>query len=185
MPRISLTDIFNTIKENPDAKVTIDTLTVVPLKGGKGNSFQNRVHKFVEEMEVELYIPGVKNGYAERVKERAAAEGLDPDNYVAKPRAWGTRIDNTPVIEHKGEHYIEVFVTKPGTSSLLYDFEGKGDTSKFRPISPESVEGYPEKKDEGSHTQDGLTEKVVVRTIKKANILRFRVGDKVFDPHAE
>ena len=56
--------------------------------------------------------------YANSVNNQREREGGTAD-FVAKPRHWGERIDGTPLVEHKGNYYLEMKVEK----SLDYRFE--------------------------------------------------------------
>jgi len=49
--------------------------------------------------------------YENAVNKQLAREGEVAD-FVAKPRKWGTHIDGTPLIEHKGNYYLEMKVEK-------------------------------------------------------------------------
>ena len=49
--------------------------------------------------------------YANSVNNQRQREG-NTDVFVAEPRKWGTRIDGTPLIEHKGQFYVELKVEK-------------------------------------------------------------------------
>lgn len=172
--------VFDAVRANPAEPIHINMRTQVKLKGGQSNSMQNRIFKETEDLRIELAIPGVAGGYADRLKEQAVADGLNPDTYQPKARAWGTRIDNSPLIEHKGEHYLEFFVTGSGKTRYVYDINNSGRADEFVEIKPSMIEGLPESKEVGSHVQDGLSKKVDVRCVKLANITRIRIGDTVF-----
>ena len=175
-----ITDVFNFIRENPSAKITIDMRTEQKLSGGKSNPMQGRVFKETLHLPIELALPGVAGGYAERLKDQAMSDGLDPSAYQPKERVWGTRIDNSPLIEHKDEHYLEFFVVGSGIVSYVFDENNTRRAEDFVSIEKDKIEGLPAPRDVGSHTQDGLTKKVDVRCVKLANITRIRVDDKIF-----
>jgi len=102
--------------------------------------------------------------YGETVKERLIAEGKDPGAYTPSERKWGVRINDTPLIEHKGEVYLEVIVLDPGVTTYLVDGV---ETAK------EDVNGLPTTKPTPAK-QGGLEDKIILRTIKLSNIRRFQ-----------
>ena len=147
--------------------VGIDTLTNVPLKGGKKNPLQGKVQKRVTGSSVMVFQNKNINGYDAMVKRRLESEGKDPNNFKLSPRAWGNRIENTPFIEHEkdGEmkYYLEVIFLKAGTSEYLLD--GKV-------VSKDEIDGLPESREGG---QGGLDDKVIVRSYKLESIVKLRI----------
>jgi hypothetical protein len=62
--------------------------------------------------------------------------------YVAKPRTWGTLI-NPYIIEHKGNYYLQVFVTKSSEpvykiDDVVCDYNVLKEWMRERPTSSES-----------------------------------------------
>jgi hypothetical protein len=109
-----------------------------------------------------------KHGYAEMVKRRLIQEGKAPESFNLKPRKWGTRIPNLPIVEHKGEQYLEVIFLNTGKTS--YTLDGN-------PIAKEQIEGLkstPFNED----AQGGLNNQVVVRTFKASNITGLTINKK-------
>ena len=49
--------------------------------------------------------------YENAVNNQLGREGEAKD-FIAKPRSWGVHIDGTPLIEHKGNYYLEMKVEK-------------------------------------------------------------------------
>ena len=147
--------------------VGIDTLTNVPLKGGKKNAQQGRVQKRVTGSSVMVFQNKKINGYDAMVKRRLVNEGKDPASFELSPRAWGNRIPNTPFVEHEkdGEmrYYLEVIFLKAGDVEYLLD--GKV-------VSKDEIVGLPEKR-EGE--QGGLDNKVVVRSYSLDSIVKLRI----------
>ena len=86
------------------------------LTGGKKNPFQGRVKKITDGANVMIFSGTAQNGYENMVKRRMLEEGKDPDTFVLGKRAWGTRIGETPFIEHNGKHYLECVFISPGKS---------------------------------------------------------------------
>lgn len=56
--------------------------------------------------------------YENAVNNQLAREGEATD-FVAKPRSWGVHVPGTPLVEHKGNYYVELKVEK----SLDHRFE--------------------------------------------------------------
>lgn len=141
----------------------IDTETDVKLRGGKKNPMQGRVTK--KHIGATVMVFQNKNGsaYDKMVRRRLEQEGKDPDSFELSPRAWGTRLEGIPFVEHNGAHYLEVIFIRPGESSYFLD--GK-------PIDKDRIEGLPEPK-EGS--QGGLEDKVVIRTYALSSIRKLRI----------
>ena len=147
--------------------VGLDTLTIPTLKGGKGNPMQGEVAKFNEGSSVMVFQNKNSNGYENMVMKRLIAEGKNPESFELGKRTWGTRIEGTPLIEHKGEYYLEVIFLKSGEVS--YYHEGKE-------IHKNEVIGL-EEKEEGK--QGGLDNKVIIRTFKVASLISVRINSKV------
>jgi hypothetical protein len=169
----TLQDILNDI--NGAEFAAIDTMTVVPLLGGKKNPMQGRVIKRSEGCSVMLFTNQKSNAYAKMVARRLEKEGKDAANFTLGPRTWGERIPNTPFVQHikdgVTQMYLEViFMHGPKRIEFLYD--GK-------PIAREDVIGL--KADEpNEESQGGLENKVIVRTFKCENIKRIRTDRKEY-----
>jgi hypothetical protein len=153
---------------NGGSFIGIDTLTDVKLSGGKANEMQGGVQKAVVGSSVMVFSNKNSNAYENMVERRLIAEGKDPQSFELSPRTWGTRIENTPLIEHKGEYYLEVIFLKAGETS--YFFNGK-------PIKKDLIKGLPEKT-EGE--QGGLGNKVIIRTFKIQSLARITINKEVY-----
>lgn len=148
----------------------LDTVTQVKLKGGKKNPFQGRVTKFTKNSSVMLFTNKSSNAYENMVKRRLETEGKDPSSFELKARAWGSRIPNTPFVEHKDNKYLECIFLKGGKSVYLVDGV---ETPK------EQIEGLEEKSSKDD-SQGGLDNKVIIRTYSIDSIKELRVmGEKV------
>lgn len=142
--------------------VGMDTETTVVLKGGKSNPLQGRVTKVMTGAQVMSFANRNGSAYDAMVQRRLAAEGKDPASFELGPRAWGERVQGTPFIEHKGEHYLEVIFLHAG--AVQYQLDGVA-------VDADSINGLPDKR-EG--TQGGLEDKVVIRTFKLDSITALR-----------
>jgi hypothetical protein len=142
--------------------ISIDTITPVTLKGGKSNPFQGRVTKEVTGSNVMVFQNKTTNAYENMVNRRLNKEGKST-TFEVGPRAWGTRIANTPFVEHKGQLYLEVIFLAAGERRILVD---------GRPFNG-TIQGMDEK-EESAH-QGGLNDKVIIRTYNVAHIERITV----------
>lgn len=112
-------------------------------------------------------------GEAER---RAKAE----EAFQVKPRKWGERIPNTPIIRHvkAGElhpnFYLDAYFLRAGKTEYLLDGQ---------PIDEDKIEGLKKvEAKEGDHIQGGLkaSEQVQVRSIGLAGVLAIRTGGQTY-----
>lgn len=143
--------------------VGLDTATPVKLKGGKKNPQQGRVTKVMTGAQVMSFSNKNGSAYDAMVRRRLEQEGKDPDSFELSPRAWGERIEGTPFVEHKGEHYLEVIFLQAG--AVQYQLDGQ-------PVNAEEIEGLPAARE--STGQGGLENSVVIRTFKLENVTALR-----------
>lgn len=144
---------------NGNTIISIDTVTVPKLKGGKSNPMQGVVRKVMIGANVMVFTNKRSNGYENMVMRRLAQEGKDPSSFQLGPRAWGQRIEGTPFIEHNGALYLEVIFLKPGKSHYEHG---------VRKIDRSEVIGLEEASEGGE--QGGLENKVIIRTFKADSI---------------
>lgn len=93
-------------KVNGCTFATIDS-TTLPRPG---------LRKVTTGTRVILFTNKKVNGYGELVKRRLIEAGKDPRNFVLGDLPWGERIPDTPVIIHRGLHYLQTVVLEPGQS---------------------------------------------------------------------
>lgn len=166
-----MTNLHTLITENVNGStfISIDTQTDVKLKGGKKNLCQGRVSKRTTKSNVMVFQNKSTNAYQNMVEKRLTSEGKDPSNFELSPRTWGTRIVNTPFVEHKGQYYLEVIFLKSGDVEVLLDNEV---TDKS------TIEGYPSTKVESD--QGGLSDKVIIRTFKIDSITSITINKQQY-----
>lgn len=154
--------------------VSLDCITEPKLSGGKSNPHQGRVAKRTVGLRVQLFNNQTKNAYEAMVNRRRKAEGND-EPFVVAPLKWGTRIPNSPFIEHNGGLYIQTVCHNSGKSTYLLDGV---ETPK------EMIQGLPA--EQGSGRQELSDEnKVIVRTFKLDSIRAARLfGEEVGTPLA-
>jgi hypothetical protein len=149
--------------------IGIDTVTTPKLKGGKSNPHQGRVQKHMTGANVMLFQNKKVNGYDAMVKRRLVGEGKNPESFVLSPRKWGTRIPNTPFVEHNGNQYLEVIFLHAG--DVHYTLDGVE-------VDPQEIEGLDLEKKEGA--QGGLNDKVIIRTFKVESITAIRINKEEY-----
>ena len=162
--------------------VGLSTETNVSLKGGKKNPLQGKVTKKNTGANIMVFQNKFVNGYEEMVRRRLQKEGKDPDNFTLGKLPWGTRIEGTPFIEHKGDHYLQAVFLRSGKSEYFVDgvltdpkeIEGL-ELDKSVPVT-EDVEGK-----EKAIAQGGLENQVIIRTINLKNITKVVVDGKDFE----
>ncbi len=149
--------------------IGIDTHVDVKLTGGMKNPQQGRVTKRMLGASVMAFTNQNMNAYKAMVQRRLGKEGKDPEKFVLKERAWGVRIPNMPIVEHKGTYYLEVIFITPGVAEYLLDGV----------VVPESsIQGLPQRT-EGE--QGGLDDKVIIRDFKAESITELRINGTVFN----
>lgn len=150
---------------NGSSFIGLTTVTDVKLNktlGGRGtgpNPHFGRVVKVTEGASVMVFQNKNINGYEAMVKRRLEQEGKAATDFQLGPRAWGTRLENLPVVEHNGKYYLEVIFLKAGRSHYLLN--GK-------PVAKDDIIGMPADRDAGE--QGGLENKVIIRTYAFDNI---------------
>lgn len=160
-------DIYDVLKKIQGCTfASMDNITQVKLKGGKKNEMQGRVTKHTSNNQVMLFTNQNSNGYENMVRRRLEAEGKSPESFQLGSLPWGTRVPNTPLIEHNGKYYIQVIFNRPGSSVYFLDDQE---------IQPEDIEGFdaPKISGEGQGLEDDHA--VVVRTFALDSIKAIRL----------
>ncbi len=139
---------------NGNSICSIDTETIPQLLGGRKNPMQGEIRKVTIGTNVMVFQNKKVNGYDAMVRRRLEKEGKDPESFVLSPRQWGQRIENTPFVEHNGEHYLEVICLKAGKTHYMHG---------ARPI-------------EDGGEQGGLENKVVIRSYKFSSIRAININ---------
>ena len=155
-------------KNNEDQADTINALIAT---GVTKNPFDERVVKHTTGTSVILFSNSKSNGYENMVKRRLTNEGKDPNDFVLSPPKWGTRIEDTPIIEHNGEYYLEVILQKVGTQVFLVEDEN----GKFVETPKENIFGLPKERDD-EKSQGGLETKVMICRYKLSSITGIRAN---------
>lgn len=138
--------------------IALDTLTPVKLVGGKANPDQGRITKQTIGSNVMVFQNKNSNAYQNMINKRLISEGKNPEFQVGE-RTWGTRIKNTPFVEHNGEMYLEVIFLKCGDVTYLRDGQL---------VNKSDIQGLPVEQEGGN--QGGLDNKVIIRSFKFSSI---------------
>tara|TARA_Y100000310_G_scaffold148347_1_gene147588 strand:+ start:2219 stop:2752 length:534 start_codon:yes stop_codon:yes gene_type:complete len=108
--------------------------------------------------------------YSNSLVNQAKRENVSTE-FDVQPRKWGIRLPNSPLVEHKGNLYLEAKVEKV-YSTRFTDIDGneldKQDVLPFLPKKRESA------------TQDRLEKKIYLRDFKLASIKKFAFDGKIY-----
>ena len=143
--------------------ISLDTQTNVKLKGGKSNPYQGRVMKVTRGINAMIFKSGV--GYENMINTRLKQEYPNSPDYKFEsgPRRWGQRLNDTPIIQHTDNEYLEYIALNSGVTTYYLD----GDE-----ISKSLIEEYLPPVNNGE--QGGIQNKVIIRTPKLESILRVK-----------
>lgn len=108
--------------------------------------------------------------YSNSLDNQAKREGKEID-FDIKPRRWGVRLPNTPLVEHKGKHYLE-YKAEDVQSVEYFTEEGEQ-------IEKSQIEEFLPKPRHSS-TQDDLDKKIILRDVAIENIISLRISKKVY-----
>jgi len=108
--------------------------------------------------------------YANSLNSQAKREGKEID-FDIKPRRWGVRLPNTPLVEHKGKHYLE-YKAEDVQSVEYFTEEGEQ-------IEKSEIEQFLPQKS-ASSTQKELDKKIILRDVAIENIISLRISKKVY-----
>lgn len=106
--------------------------------------------------------------YAGSVNRKLIKKGKEPD-FVAKPRKWGSKLPNTPIIFHENKYYLEARFLN-NEPQVEYMVEGV--------VTDKAVlETYlPVRKTESIREHQGLDEEITIRDFNVANIHELTVN---------
>lgn len=106
--------------------------------------------------------------YTNAVKSQMKKEGV-AGGFKSKGRAWGSHVENTPLIEHKGNYYLE---TRPISSMGRKYFIVEGD--KVKVIDKETAESWIQERKEAPGQP--VEKKVIVRDYKLGSLLQIKIN---------
>lgn len=152
---------------NGAAIISIDTLTVERLRGGRSNPFYGKVKKRVTGSNVMVFQNKTTNAYENMVQRRLIDEGKDPTLFELSPRPWGVRLQDTPFVKHGSEYYLEVIFLRSG--KVKYYVSGR----LFQKDDILDLEARGEEPEQG-----GLVNKVIVRSYKCESVIAITINGK-------
>lgn len=162
--------------------IGLDTLTEPSLRkthptAGRGvpNPHYGRVTKRMTGANVMVFTNKNGSAYEGMVQRRLIQEGKDPTTFDLKPRAWGQRIPNMPIVEHFKDgvmsYYLEVIFLRPGKVEWLLDNQ---------PIQQSEIIGLPSS-EVNEDAQGGLDNLVIIRSFKADSITELRIDGQAWN----
>lgn len=134
-------------------------VAITDVKLNKSNPYFGRLQK---KQRSNVFI---NFDYENSVNKALIKEGKTPD-FKAKPRQWGNRIPNTPLILHKNVYYLEARFLKH-EPHVEYFLDGDS-------IEKEMIENHlPPERNEAKH---GLEEAIIIRDFKIDSIHEITVN---------
>jgi hypothetical protein len=77
------------------------------------------VKKVTTGERVMLFTNKHGSGYEKMVHRRLRECGLNPKTFTVEDLLWGSRVPNTPLIEHHGKYYLQVVVLQQGETDTF------------------------------------------------------------------
>ena len=165
------TNIRTAVNENVNGAtfISMTTSTSPTLTGGEANPFKGRVQKVMTGANVMVFQNKNSNGYMNMIRRRLTSEGKNPDAFKLSDRAWGTRIPNTPFVEHKGGHYLEVIFLNAG--EVHFEVDGViTDAEDIAGLTYTPTTAH----------QGGLNDKVIIRSFKIESIRSLTIAGETY-----
>jgi len=146
--------------------INIRTKTKVTMNK-TNNPFYDRVEKDTWQ------VVNINFDYENAVNNKLTKEGKEAD-FEAKARKWGERVDNTPIITHKGEFYVELgFLNDKQKPKVTYLLDGNVATEdELLAIKP----FFKEKNEETLLEHQGTENVVKIRDVKLSNIKEIKIN---------
>lgn len=72
------------------------------------------ITKVTKGEQVILFSNTADSGYESMIRRRLKEFGRDPNTFVVSDLPWGTRVENLPIIAHKGRFYLQAVRLYPG-----------------------------------------------------------------------
>jgi hypothetical protein len=124
----------------------------------------------------------IGNCYETAVNNRGEKLGLDNFDFTASPRTWGSRVENSAIIEHKNEYYLEYFYLNANKSTYKYVWEN-GDELTQEELSIAKIDFLPVNNGSNKQAEAGLDkeEQIAINTVKIDNILSIKAFGKEYN----
>lgn len=163
MINISQQELVQLLRDVKGAKPATILAITIPAMRKTGNPYVDKVTK------MQTSNVFINFNYANNVN-TARFRNDEETGFVAKPRHWGQRIAGTPLVEHKGNYYLECRFMKASTP--IYMIDGQ-------PTQKSVLEPWLQESTSNAEHQ-GLTEEteIIVRDFKLINVKEIKL-DKV------
>ncbi len=170
MNRITIIDLQVKLSQVRTATfVTITSLTDPTMNKG-GNPFYGRLKKkSTANVQINFNYANAVN----KVRDKETTE-LEVETFVPHARKWGERIQGTPLVQHKGQIYVEArFINSPSKTEFFCD----GNL-----IDKTEVAQYLKEPNSNAEHQ-GIQEEneVIVRDFKLSNIVAIKMMGEEFE----
>lgn len=147
-------------------------IAVTPVKMNKKNKEKepNPYHNLVfKRQKANVFI---NFDYTKSVNRARDKEGND-EEFVAKKRAWGEKVDGTPIITHNGKYYLE---------TRFLGYEPQIEYLKENVAIDKSLfESFlPPERSTASKEHQGLEEEIIIRDIDIKNIHQITFGGDTY-----
>ena len=150
--------------------ISVDSVHSVSLTGGKSNPMKDKVTKISHGVLLLVSFSDV-DVYTNMIHRRLVKEGKSPSEYVPGKLSYGTRVQNSPFLEHSDSLYLSGIVLRSGKS--VYYLDGVE-------IHPAKITGLPKPSAVSAESQGGLEHRVIYRNYKVDSILGMRAFGKKF-----
>jgi hypothetical protein len=167
MPTINRTELELLLRNVKGTTLAGVVILTVPQVNKKVNGVANPIHGRVQKRAHRNVVLGFK--YENSVNNQRIREDKDAD-FVAEPRAWGVRIDGTPLVSHNDNLYLECKVERVVEAQYLLDGQ---------PVEDSEVEPYlPVRKPSSRQEVD---RPVVLIDVKLENVEQLRIFGEVYN----
>jgi len=166
--KITRSELIRRLTETDSSSsfISIDAETV-PSMRKTGNPFHGSVMK-------RSTTSGIINfHYSNAVNNQREREGNE-EVFVSKPRTWGTRIEKSPLVEHKGSFYIEMKVEDVSTSEFFNTETGDS-------VAKDQLLEWLPKSRTGVSENQGTDKAIFIRDYKVNSITGIRMYGEDFE----
>jgi len=164
MKEITKSELIELLKNLKTATPATIITQTTPKMRKKNNPYFDKVTKF---MKANVFI---NFNYENSVNKVLDKEGKEP-YFKASSRVWGTRIQGTPLVEHKGNYYLECRFLKYVKSTYIFDNH----------VIPESIlNDYVYEGNNSEHQGVSWENEIILRDFKIENILQIKFNKEVY-----
>ncbi len=117
----------------------------------------------------------INANYENSVNRQLAREGKEQLTFTAKPRAWGQRIEGTPLVEHKGKYYLSIL---PRHARKPFFF-GKTAEGFLKQVAKSAIESFLPPVRSSAEAQ-GVDKEVVTRDFSLESIGAIAIDGEQF-----